>query len=158
MILKYIALGLVSGISYSLISWMIGIIFNGIFSRSKFYLKISNFNFVTNRLINRLIGIHQFKWIVKNTFFKYFNQKIIIHSRSNNLYDLRKEMTLAEISHLVGFLFVLILVVYYCYKVSVIYGMAIMIPNILFNLYPSLLQQENKRRIDRLINSNQILN
>jgi len=26
-----------------------------------------------------------------------------------------------------------------------------MIPNILMNLYPSLLQQENKRRIDRLI-------
>jgi len=32
-----------------------------------------------------------------------------------------------------------------------LFGLTIMIVNILMNLYPSLLQQENKRRIDKLI-------
>lgn len=64
---------------------------------------------------------------------------------------IRNEMTLAEIGHLVGFVFVIFFAIYYCFKVSILAGLAIMIPNVLLNLYPSLLQQENKRRIDQLM-------
>jgi hypothetical protein len=151
MILKYVALGLVSGISFSLISWMIWIIFNGLFSNTRFYNRFSNLNFIEDRMMNKYLGISQFKWIVKHTFLKIFNQKIKINNRSTNLEEIRKEMTLAEVSHLVGFLFVILLSIYYCVKVSIVYGMTMMIPNVFLNLYPSLLQQENKRRIDKLI-------
>lgn len=151
MILKYVALGLVSGISFSLISWMIGIIFNGIFSNTRFYNRFSNLNFIEDRMMNKYLGISQFKWIVKHTFLKIFNQKIKISNRSTNLEEIRKEMTLAEVSHLVGFLFVILFSIYYCVKVSIVYGMTMMIPNVFLNLFPSLLQQENKRRIDKLI-------
>lgn len=151
MILKHVALGLVSGISFSLISWMIGIIFNGLFSNTRFYNRFSNLNFIEDRMMNKYLGISQFKWIVKHTFLKIFNQKIKINNRSTNLEEIRKEMTLAEVSHLVGFLFVFLFSIYYCVNISIVYGMTMLIPNVFLNLYPSLLQQENKRRIDKLI-------
>jgi hypothetical protein len=92
-----------------------------------------------------------FKWIVKNTFFKFFNQKIKVDNKNTDLKNIRNEMTLSEISHLVAFVFVVFFAIYFCIRVNLLYGLAIMIPNIFLNLYPSLLQQENKRRIDQLI-------
>jgi hypothetical protein len=151
MTLKHLTLGLVSGISFSIISWMVGIIFNGMFSKTKFYKRFSDLNFVEGDVFNRIIGLNQFCWIIKNTFFKFLNQKIRIANRNTNLDDLKKEMTLAEISHLVGFLFVTVFSIYYSIKVSILYGATMMVPNIFLNLYPSLLQQKNKRRINRLI-------
>lgn len=151
MTLKHLTLGLVSGISFSIISWMVGIIFNGMFSKTQFYKRFSDLNFVESDYFNRIIGLNQFSWLIKNTFFKFLNQKIRISNRNTNLDDIKKEMTLAEISHLVGFLFVTVFSIYYSIKVSILYGATMMVPNILLNLYPSLLQQKNKRRINRLI-------
>lgn len=61
-------------------------------------------------------------------------------------------MTIAEIGHLIGFLFVTAFAVYQSINFSIIFGLTMMIPNVILNGYPSLLQQENKRRLDRLIN------
>lgn len=97
------------------------------------------------------MGIEYFKWVVKNTFFKFFNQKIKVENKNTDLTTIRNEMTLAEISHLIGFVFVILFAIYFSFRVSLGYGLAIMIPNLFLNLYPSLLQQENKRRIDKLI-------
>lgn len=154
MTLKHITLGFLSGISFSLISWMVGIIFNGVFSKNQFYNRFSNLNFIENDFLNRILGLNQFCWIIKNTFFKFLNQKIRISNRNTNLEDLKTEMTLAEISHLVGFLFVTLFAIYYSLKIGVFYGATMMIPNVLMNFYPSLLQQKNKRRINRLIKKN----
>lgn len=148
--MHHIQLGLIFGASISIVSWMVGIIFNSLFSKAAFYQKFSNLNFIESKTINRMIGIKYFKWIVKNTFFKYFNQKITISQGNANLNQIRNEMTLAEISHLIGFLVVTVFAVFFSFKVSLSYGLSIMLPNIFLNLYPSLLQQENKRRIDRL--------
>lgn len=60
-------------------------------------------------------------------------------------------MTLAEVSHLIGFISMVVVAVYMRFSKGIVFGISIMIANILMNLYPSLLQQENKRRIDRLI-------
>ncbi len=150
--MKYIILGLTFGTSISVVSWMIGIIFNGIFARLEFYKKLSNLNFIKSKSLNKNIGLEYFKWIIKNTFFKYLNQKIKLESKKTDFNNIRNEMTLAEISHLVGFIFVAIFAIYFSFKVNLTYGLSIMIPNTLLNLYPSLLQQENKRKIDKLIN------
>lgn len=150
--MKYIILGLTFGTSISVVSWMIGIIFNGIFAKSEFYKKLSNLNFIKSKSLNKTIGLEYFKWIIKNTFFKYLNQKIKLESKKTDFNIIRIEMTLAEISHLVGFIFVAIFATYFSFKVNLTYGLSIMIPNTLLNLYPSLLQQENKRKIDKLIN------
>lgn len=126
-------------------------ILNSMLMKTEYYKKLSNFNFIRSRSLNKNIGIKYFKWIVKNTFFKFFNQKIKLENKKVDLADIRNEMTLSEISHLIGFIFVAGFAVYKSFVVNIVFGLTMMIPNVLLNLYPSLLQQENKRRIDKLI-------
>ncbi|MFK7814361.1 MAG: hypothetical protein AB8B59_17820 [Maribacter sp.] len=142
---------LIFGVSISFISWMVGMILNSILLKTGYYRKLSNLNFVTNKKLNKHIGIEQFKWLVKNTFFKFYNQKIKLKGKKLELSVIRKEMTIAEISHLIGFIFVTIIALYKSISQNYLFGIIIMIANVLMNLYPSLLQQENKRRIDMLI-------
>ena len=149
--MKTILLGLSLGTSLSVISWMMGIIFNGIFAKTAFYGKLSHLNFIRSKTLNKNIGLEYFKWFVKHSFFKYLNQKIKVESKNTDLKTLRYEMSLAEISHLVGFVFVAFFAIYYGYQRGLVVGVVIMIPNAILNLYPSLLQQENKRKIDLLI-------
>ncbi len=144
---KYI----IFGISISIISWMVGLILNGIIAKTEYYKKLSNLNFIESKTLNKRIGIEYFKWIVKNTFFRFFNQQIKVQNKSTDLIEIRKEMTLAEISHLIGFIFVTVFAIYKVISHGFLFGLVIMIVNVFMNLYPSLLQQENKRRIDKVI-------
>ncbi|WP_416448324.1 hypothetical protein ACH3PA_18295 [Leeuwenhoekiella sp. A2] len=119
--------------------------------KTGYYHKISNLNFIENKKQNKNIGIEYFKWIVKNSFFKFFNPKIKVDNKKTDLTEIRKEMTIAEISHLIAFIFVTVIALYMSISHNYLFGLTIMIVNILMNLYPSLLQQENKRRIDKII-------
>ncbi|MBB4119623.1 cytochrome b561 [Mesonia hippocampi] len=140
------------GISICFISWIVGMILNSIIVKTEYYEKLSHLNFIESKNLNKKIGIGYFKWIVKNTFFKFFNQKIKLENKNVELTEIRKEMTIAEISHLIGFIFVTGFAVYKSFTHNLLFGLTIMIANTLMNLYPLLLQQENKRRIDKLIN------
>lgn len=139
------------GISISFISWIVGMVLNSVLVKTEYYKKISNLNFIESKTLNKHIGIEQFKWIIKNTFFKFFNQKIKLKNKKTELGEIRKEMTIAEISHLIGFVFVTFIAIYKGLSHNFLFPLIIMIINVLMNLYPSLLQQENKRRIDKLI-------
>jgi hypothetical protein len=149
--MKDIISGFIFGLSMSFISWIVGMIVNSIIMKTEYYFKLSNLNFIRSKDLNKTIGMKPFKWIVKNTFFKFFNQKIKVKNQNDDLAEIRKEMTYSEISHLIGFIFVAIFAFYKIYSTGIIFGLTMMIPNTLMNLYPSLLQQENKRRIDNLI-------
>ncbi len=141
-------------ISIAVISWMVGMMMRAVIRKTGFYQQhLSNLNFIPNETLNRVIGLPLFKWVVKNTFFKFFNQKLTIKKRLEpmDLIKLRNEMTTSEIDHLIGFVFVTIFAIVKLLHSSYLFGLTIMIINILLNLYPSLLQQQNKRRIDRLI-------
>lgn len=139
------------GISISFISWLVGLMGNGLLMKMNFYHRLSNFNFIESSVVKRYLGIKYFQWVVKNTPFKFFNQKIKLKNRKADLVEIRKEMTYAEIGHLIGFVFVLPFAAYHGIKYSTLLGLIIMAINVLMNLYPSLLQQENKRRLDRLM-------
>ena len=139
------------GISISFISWIVGMILNSILAKTEYYKKISNLNFITSNTLNKNIGMKYFKWVVKKSFFKFFNQKINLKNKKTELTEIRKEMTIAEISHLIGFIFVTFFAIYKSITHNYLFGLTIMVVNVLMNLYPSLLQQENKRRIDKLI-------
>ena len=76
-----------------------------------------------------------------------------MENQNVDLAEIRKEMTFSEISHLIGFVFVAIVAFYQIYSKGLLFGLTMMIPNALMNLYPSLLQQENKRRIDIFLKS-----
>ncbi|MBK9320695.1 MAG: hypothetical protein IPM91_19170 [Bacteroidetes bacterium] len=141
-------------IAITFISFMVGMIINGILKRTAFYNnKLTNLNFIKSEKLNKWIGVDLVKWIVKNTPFKYFNQKLKVNSKieKSDLVKLRQEMTSSEIDHLIGFVFVTIFAMVKFYKSDWLFGLTIMIVNILMNLNPSLLQQQNKRRIDKLI-------
>ena len=147
---KYLSFSIALGF----ISFIVGIAVNAILRRTEFYKRsLTNLNFVTSEKLNKVIGIGIFKWVVKNTFFKYFNQSLTLKKRieKTDLVKLRDEMTAAEISHLIAFLFVTFFAFAKFYNLNFLFGLTIMIVNVLMNLYPSLLQQENKRRIDRFI-------
>lgn len=148
--------GVTFGISITIISWIVGMMLNSLLIKTKYYNKLSELNFITSKTLNKRIGLQYFKWIVKNTFFKFFNQKLKLTNKGTDLIVIRNEMTFAEINHLIGFVFVLVFALYKSVSVNFTFGLLTMIPNVFLNLYPSLLQQENKRRIDRLINKTDI--
>lgn len=141
-------------ISIAFISWIVGMALNVLLRKTGSYdRKLSNLNFIKNEKLNRIIGIGIFKWIVKNTFFRFFNQKLKLKKKieKTEIIKLRAEMTISEIDHLIGFAFVTIFALVKFYNLNFLFGLTMMMVNILMNLYPSLLQQENKRRIDKLI-------
>lgn len=151
MFLNHLLTGFVFGLSISVISWTVGIVGNAVLLRTSYYKHLSHLNFLPSKALNRAIGIEQFKWIVKNSFFRFLNQSIKVEGKQTDLASIRHQMTLAEVSHLIGFVFVGAFALYQSFNVSVLFGLSMMIPNILLNGYPSLLQQENKRRIDQFI-------
>ena len=128
-------------------------IVNSFIKDQAYYIKLSNLNFLKNEKYNKVIGLELLTWVVKNTFFKFFNQSLKLDKTAeiSALKNLRKEMTIAEISHLIAFIFVLFFAVYKGISQNFVFGLVVVGVNILMNLYPSLLQQKNKRRIDRLI-------
>lgn len=150
MILKYLSFS----ISLVFISFIVGMILTALIKKTDFYQKtLSNLNFLKSHLLNNLIGVGLVKWIVKNTFFKFLNPNLKIDQKMKveDLNNIRKQMSKAEIDHLFAFLFVLIFVILKIYKQEYIFALVIFVVNILMNLCPTLLQQQNKRRLDKLI-------
>jgi hypothetical protein len=120
--------------------------------KTPFYKQyLTKLNFITDENLNRYIGIGTFKWIIIHSLFKYFNPKLSLKKKimPSELPDLRNEMTIAEISHLIGFVFVMGFVLVKVGQGYYLFALVMLIVNILMNLYPSLLQQQNKRRIDK---------
>ncbi len=142
-----------NAIALTFTSWLVGLIRNGAIKNKLFYSKISRLNFITKEATYQAIGMNGFKWMIKNSFFKYFNQKLKFKTRSSisQLKEIRKEMTYSEISHFIGFIFILVIIVLKLLKGQAAYVFILLIFNIIFNLYPSLLQQQHKKRIDKIL-------
>ncbi|MBK8243585.1 MAG: hypothetical protein IPK88_09170 [Saprospiraceae bacterium] len=150
MLSKYISFS----IAITFISFIVGMTVNAILKKTKFYNnRLSKLNLIKSEKLNKCLGVDIVKWVVKNTPFKYFNQKLKLRNKIEiaDLHVLRVEMTSSEIDHLIGFVFVMFFVLMKFYKTEWLFGLTILIVNILMNLSPSLLQQQNKRRIDKLI-------
>jgi len=149
MVIKY----LIYSLTIVFFSWIGGMIVNGFMIKREYYKHLSNFNLIRSKGVNKGLGIGIFKWIVKHTFFKYFSQSLKLKNNADlaELNKLRTEMTYSEISHFVGFGFVLIFVFIKLIEGQYLFAFVLLIFNVLMNLYPSLLQQQNKRRIDRLL-------
>lgn len=150
MLYKYLSFS----ISIAFISFIVGMMINAFLRKTPLYRNhLSNLNFVKSEKLNDIIGIGVIKWVVKNTFLKFFNQKLTIKGKieKTDLNKLRDEMTISEIDHLIGFVFVTVFALVKTYSHNLMFGLTIMLVNVAMNLYPSLLQQRNKRRIDRLL-------
>jgi len=140
--------------SIAFISWIVGMIITAILSGTSFYKnRLPYLNFIKNEKVNGLIGLAPFKWIIMHSFFKYFNPRLSVTKKilANELGEYRLEMTKAELNHLFAFLFMMIFIVIKLSQGLYLFATVMLLVNILMNLYPSLLQQQNKRRIDRYL-------
>jgi Glycosyl-4,4'-diaponeurosporenoate acyltransferase len=154
--MAYVVYILSFSVSIMFFSFIVGVAGNTLLKKAKFYSnELSNLNFIKSHTLNKWLGVDIVRWAVINTPFKYFSQHLKLKNKieKSDLHKLRNGMTDSEIGHLIGFLFVfvMIFVLVKFYNTKWTDGLVIMIVNILMNLNPLLLQQQNKRRIDKLI-------
>lgn len=132
---------------------VVGMLINNAIKHKPFYTAVTQFNFVESEKANRFMGVFVLRYIILNSFWGKFNPALKVREKNREtLLLLRNEMTYAEISHLICFIIILALlpVLYFTnYRVEVI--IPLFICNIIFHLYPPLLQQYNKRRLDKVI-------
>lgn len=150
MLIRYITFS----VSIVFISFIVGMIMTALIRNTNFYkTRLSNLNFVKSDIINQMLGVGLVKWIVKNTFFKYLNPNLRFDKKSNisQIKTIRDDMIKAEIDHLFAFLFVSIFMFIAINNHKFLSALIILFTNIIMNLNPSLLQQQNKRRIDKLL-------
>ena len=150
MLIRYITFS----VSIVFISFIVGMIMTALIRNTNFYkTRLSNLNFVKSDIINQMLGVGLVKWIVKNTFFKYLNPNLRFDKKSNisQIKTIRNDMIKAEIDHLFAFLFVSIFMFSAINNHKFLSALIILFTNIIMNLNPSLLQQQNKRRIDKLL-------
>lgn len=122
--------------------------------KSAYYQRLSNLRFIRNDRVNQWIGVGLIKWAVTKTFWRHFNPKLQVVPATDiaGIKALRQEMTNAEIAHLIALVIQTVIIL----VLGVLgWGMAQLVlltaMNIFLNLYPSLLQQSNKARLDRVI-------
>jgi hypothetical protein len=64
------------GTCISVASWMVGIIGMSWLAKSSWYPRLQHLNFVPSTDANRFLGIWLFRWIVRDTPFRFFNQAV----------------------------------------------------------------------------------
>ena len=133
----------------------IGAGINELIKKKEFYKNISTLTFIKKDSTYKFIGIKYMKWLVYKTFWKNVNTKLILKKRPSfvELNLLKQEMIYAEISHLLAFILTLLISVIILMYEQFEFGVLLTTTNVFFNLYPSLLQQKNKERVNRLINT-----
>lgn len=120
------------------------------------YHYFKNHNYISDQWTRRL-GVLHFGWLIRHSFMGKFNTKLKYtgKAKQDTLEELKRDMTYAENNHL--FAFFLLLPINFSmlfHPIPLWYIIFFFILNGVFNLYLVFLQQYNKRRIDRLLRSN----
>ena len=135
------------------ISYTIGASFTQIVLQSKLRNQLINNHFLSNKWTKH-IGVLHLGWLIRHSFMRIFNQKLVYKGKLNQekLSKLHQEMTFAEVGHLLAFFFLLLINGLFIYlKLEFWYIILFFFLNIIFNFYLVLLQQYNKRRIEKLL-------
>ncbi len=134
-------------------SFIFGMLVNSVLSRMSFIERLGERYLFPDAKTYERLGVLGFRKILLNTPLGWFNREIrISEDRSPaTLRKIRMHMIHSELAHWAGFAAMLALMFvawrYRGAKIAVFY----LICNVFGNLYPSLLQQYNKRRILRAI-------
>ena len=152
--------GIFGLLSVIMVSWFFGLLVTAYLKKQAYYTAISNLCFLNNQRMYTIIGIPVFKWLVTKTVYRHLNKNIKFRTRPdrNELVTVRSAITESEVLHAVAFVFVIlagvpVLLIQGDYKM-VFYLMAL---NVVFNLYPTLLQQYNKAKLDKVIDKLNLL-
>lgn len=133
---------------------VLGALMVEILKRSPDYEQLANFRFIKNDRINDWIGVNLIKWIVAKTAWRRLNPKLTASPSSNltELKELRMSMTHAEVAHLFAFILqIVIIAILWWFDRDPVFLLILTLMNVFLNLYPSLLQQRNKVKLDRVI-------
>jgi len=134
-------------------SYALGVMGGNFLKVMKWYSYFENRNYISDTLTKRL-GVLHFGWLIKNSFMRVFNPKIKYSGKANKekLEQVVVEMTDAEINHLMGFFFLLVVnMIAPFFGVACWYLVVLFVLNIIFNFYLVFLQQYNKRRIQKVL-------
>ena len=134
-------------------SWGLGAIVSEIFkSRLNDKSLLTNTLFI-NKKIYRKLGVDFFEFLVTKTFYGKINQTIRINSIScSDLLKSRHEMIKSEFGHVIGLLSSqLMLFIIFDLRTELTFFFSGTTFNLILNLYPILLQQKNRSRINKII-------
>ncbi len=137
------------------VSYTLGVWMTSILKATGNYLWFDDHYYLNDRRTKQ-IGVLHFGWLIRHSFMGMFNPKLKYTGNANRekLEELRAEMTFAEVNHLMAFIVLLVLnIVFVFWGVVWWYILAFFLLNLVFNFYLVLLQQFNKRRIDRILQS-----
>jgi len=134
-------------------SYGIGASLTPLILQTKLKKQLFNNHFLDDKWTKYLCVLH-LGWLIKHSFMGNFNKKLTYKGKINKekLLLLKQEMMYAEVGHLVAFFFLLFingLIIYF--KLTLWYIILFFFLNVVFNFYLILLQQYNKRRIDKLL-------
>ncbi|WP_139237169.1 glycosyl-4,4'-diaponeurosporenoate acyltransferase CrtO family protein [Pontibacter akesuensis] len=136
-----------------MISWLLGLLMADFLRRRQYY-GIANFRIIGSNTRYSFIGIGAFKWIVTKTFYRHLNQNIKLSATPtlDECTEVRKAMTHSEWLHRIAFWLVVTIGI----PITLVQGLyrqvvPLLLLNVILNLYPVLLQQYNKRRLDKVI-------
>jgi len=135
------------------ISYMIGALLTDAIKHREWFQYFQNRNYLSDKWTAR-IGVLLFGWAIRKSFMGLFNQKLKLQGKSSQaaLTQLKLEMDYAECGHLIGFVALVVVNIWFvCLSLSWGYILVFFVLNIIFNLYLVLLQQYNKRRIDKAL-------
>ncbi|MEL7059329.1 MAG: hypothetical protein AAGN46_04790 [Acidobacteriota bacterium] len=142
-----------NAIFFMFLSFVVGVLVDPILRRAKPYGSLSSrYLFKTSETYEKL-GVLWFRRLLRITPFGSFNPNIRFTTTRdlNTLRSIRSHMATAEMSHWVGFVFMLGMTVVAWWSRGALVGLSYVTLNIVGNLYPCMLQQYNKRRLQHLI-------
>lgn len=114
-----------------------------------FYQQI---NFETTQF-HRILGVKIFRWILVHSFFRYLNPRIYFKSKDKaEFIRIINETQQSETSHLLSGLPTLFFQVLFLLRTDYISFCMLGCLNIIFNVYPILLQRMNRFTFTRILN------
>ena len=135
------------------LSFVVGVMVDPILRRMAPYESLSRRYLFSDSKTYESLGVLRYRDFLLATPFGSFNRDIHFSTSRDlkTLERIRDHMATAEMSHWVGFIAMLIVNgIAWWYRGPVL-GLAYLSMNLLGNIYPCLLQQYNKRRLERLI-------
>ncbi len=135
------------------LSFIAGLIGDALLRRFAFYQSLSRLYLFSDSKIYERLGVLWFRKFLLATPLRLFNNKIFVAQKRdlNKLKEVRAHIATAEGSHWVAFFLMLIAMLpawwYFGWRI----GASYLALNIAGNLYPCLLQQVNKRRLNAVI-------
>ncbi len=144
----------VNSIAVMFLSFLCGIVGDAILKKHPGYGWLSTRYLFRNSRSYEVLGIRFFQSLMLKTPLGSFNRRLIVTADRSlqTLETVRREMATAEVSHWVGFvvMFAVTIGVWFKGGGGFVIGSYVIL-NVFGNVYPAMLQQYNKRRLERLI-------